>query len=197
VIYLVRHGQSQWNLARLTQGQVAHPRLTGLGRAQAAAAAAAVLADLAARPLSAIVSSDLVRARETALVFAAKTGLPVRIDERLRERSLGRYEGQAYNESFAAVSGADLSDPDLRIGGGESLRQVAGRMAAALTDLTADDSTITAVVSHGDAIRVWLSIFAGHLPGAGPWLTVPHGAVAVPGRPPAIRWLASPAPTIG
>lgn len=189
MIYLVRHGQSQWNLARLTQGQVAHPRLTRLGRTQAAAAVAAVLADLAARPLSAIVSSDLVRARETALVFAEATSLPVRFDERLRERSLGSYEGHSYEESFAAVSGADLSDPDLRIGGGESLRQVAARMAAALTDLAADAGAITAVVSHGDAIRAWLSVFAGHPAGAGAWLNVPHGAVAALSCPPAIRWL--------
>lgn len=189
MIYLVRHGESQWNLARLTQGQVAHPRLTALGRAQAAAATAAVLADLAARPLSAIVSSDLVRARETALILGEATGLPVRIDARLRERSLGRYEGLGYDESFAAVSGADLSDPDLRIGGGESLRQVAARMTAALTDLATDDAAITAVVSHGDAIRAWLSVFAGHPPGAGPWLNVPNGAVAVLSHPPTIRWL--------
>lgn len=189
MIYLVRHGQSQWNLARRTQGQAAHPRLTGLGRAQAAAAVVAVLADLAGRPLSAVMSSDLVRARETALVFAEATSRPVRTDERLRERSLGRYEGLGYDESFAAVSGTDLSDPDLRIGGGESLRQVADRMAAALTDLAADRNTITAVVSHGDAIRAWLSVFAGHSPGAGPWLTVSPGAVAVLSRPPTIRWL--------
>jgi 2,3-bisphosphoglycerate-dependent phosphoglycerate mutase len=189
VIYLVRHGQSQWNLARRTQGQIAHPRLTGFGRAQAAAAAAAVLADLAGRPLRAVVSSDLARARETAAVLAEAAGLPVRIDERLRERSLGRYEGQSYEESFAAVSGADLSDPDLRIGGGESLRQVAGRMAAALTDLAGDENRVTAAVSHGDAIRAWLGVFAGQPSGAGSWISVPHGAVAVLSRPPTIRWL--------
>ena len=38
-VYLVRHGQSQWNLRRLTQGQTAHPPLTDLGRSQSAAAA--------------------------------------------------------------------------------------------------------------------------------------------------------------
>ena len=45
MIYLVRHGQSEWNLLRRTQGQIPHPQLTDLGRRQASAAAQAIRAD--------------------------------------------------------------------------------------------------------------------------------------------------------
>ncbi len=45
-VYLVRHGQSEWNVLRLTQGQTHHPRLTALGEAQARAAAEVIATDL-------------------------------------------------------------------------------------------------------------------------------------------------------
>ena len=45
-VYLVRHGQSEWNVLRLTQGQTPHPRLTGLGREQAARAAELIASDM-------------------------------------------------------------------------------------------------------------------------------------------------------
>ena len=45
-VYVVRHGQSEWNVRRLTQGQTPHPPLTELGRRQSAAAAALIAADL-------------------------------------------------------------------------------------------------------------------------------------------------------
>ena len=48
-VYLVRHGQSEWNVLRLTQGQTSHPRLTSLGREQAERAASLIGKDLAGR----------------------------------------------------------------------------------------------------------------------------------------------------
>jgi len=70
--YLVRHGQSEWNLRRLTQGQTVHPPLTQLGRDQARRAAALIADDLSAfgLPVTRIVSSDLVRAVQTAEALA-------------------------------------------------------------------------------------------------------------------------------
>ena len=73
---LVRHGQSEWNLRRLPQGQTAHPRLTARGRRQAARAATLISDDLAAGGLTVerIVSSDLVRAVQTARIQADHLG---------------------------------------------------------------------------------------------------------------------------
>jgi broad specificity phosphatase PhoE len=61
-LLLVRHGQSEWNAAGLMQGQTAHVPLTELGHAQAAAAAA----ELAALRPGALLSSDLLRAVQSA-----------------------------------------------------------------------------------------------------------------------------------
>jgi probable phosphoglycerate mutase len=83
-----RHGNTDWNRGGRVQGQTDTP-LNEAGRAQAARAAT-VLAAL--RP-DAIVSSDLSRAADTAAALAALTGLPVSIDERLRERAYGRWQG--------------------------------------------------------------------------------------------------------
>ncbi|QNN52656.1 histidine phosphatase family protein [Nocardioides mesophilus] len=51
-VYLVRHGQSEWNVLRLTQGQTSHPRLTSIGREQAERAASLIGQDLAGRPVA-------------------------------------------------------------------------------------------------------------------------------------------------
>lgn len=184
MIYLVRHGESEWNAARLTQGQTPHPGLTDLGRAQSEAAARALLADAVTVPE--VIASDLVRAVQTADIVAAALGAAVRVDPRLREQSLGTFEGLSYADSFAAGSALDWSDPDLRVGGGESLRDVQRRMLDVLAELAHGADVV--VVSHGDAIRIVLGHLAGHALGAAPWIEVGNGAVvAVDGAQ--IRWL--------
>jgi probable phosphoglycerate mutase len=178
-VYLVRHGQSEWNVLRLTQGQTAHPRLTDLGRDQAERAARLIGLDLARRtpvPETRIVSSDLVRARETADVLAQRMGGEVELDERLREQHLGSLEGRAYDDTWAVAAMHDWSDPTLPVAGGESLQDVHDRMAAVLAE--ADRSRVTVLVSHGDAIRAAIAHLNGLEPHQSPWVEVPNGAVA-------------------
>jgi len=191
VIYLVRHGESEWNVVRRTQGQSPHPRLTDTGRAQARTAARAMLADIGPAAVEEIVSSDLVRATQTAELIAKMLGAPVRVDPRLREQSLGTLEGLSYDESYAAASALDWSDPEMRPGGGESVREVAARMSAALGVLPPD--VITVVVSHGDAIRTALLAHTGQQLGTA-WLEVPNGSVAVLDGSAPVRWLPVDAP---
>ena len=199
MIYLVRHGESEWNVAQRTQGQTWHPRLTAHGRAQAQAAARALLADLGSTPVSCVVSSDLVRAVQTAEIVAGVLGARMCVDARLREQSLGSFEGLSYAESFAAGSAFDWSDPDLRVGGGESLREMATRMTTALSDFADELNTTGAivVVSHGDAIRALLAGRVGAFPGAGTWVDVPNGSVAVLDGTNGARWLAVDLPVNG
>ncbi|MFC0532640.1 histidine phosphatase family protein [Phytohabitans kaempferiae] len=83
-----RHGNTDWNATDRVQGQTDTP-LNDLGHEQAAAAAPL----LAAFHPDAIVASDLRRAADTASALAALTGLPVRTDPRLRERSYGKWQG--------------------------------------------------------------------------------------------------------
>src|SRR6201996_8197770 len=91
-LWLVRHGESTWNVAGLAQGHNDEAELTQRGLPQAAEAAA----QFGYRPVRAIYASDLRRAQQTAAAFAAVLGLPVRADARLRERSLGVLEGAAH-----------------------------------------------------------------------------------------------------
>jgi probable phosphoglycerate mutase len=177
-VYLVRHGQSEWNVRRLTQGQTAHPPLTGLGREQAARAARLLVADVAARDTAVrrIVSSDLVRAVETAQVLGEALGAPVTLDPRLREQHLGALEGRGYDETWAAAEAFDWSDPTLPIAGGESLMDVHLRMADVLGSV--DPTGVTVLVSHGDAIRAAVAHLHGVAPHEADWVDVPNGAVA-------------------
>lgn len=188
-VYLVRHGQSEWNELRLTQGQTAHPRLTAEGREQAAAAATLIASDLATRDhrVTSIVSSDLARARETADLIADTLGVDVVVDARLREQHLGELEGKSYDETWAAAALHDWSDPSQPIAGGESLLAVRERMVAALGDL--DPRGVHVLVSHGDAIRVALAHVQGEAPHEASWTEVPNGSVARIGS--SVEWLSA------
>ena len=177
-VYLVRHGQSEWNVLRLTQGQTAHPSLTELGRQQAARAAALVSADLGGRPVTRIISSDLMRAVETAQVLGDVLGAPVALDARLREQHLGELEGRGYAETWAAAEAHDWSDPALPVAGGESLVEVRDRLADVLAEVAADGDDVTVLVSHGDAIRAAVAHLTGVAPHEAPWVEVANGAGA-------------------
>jgi probable phosphoglycerate mutase len=186
-VYLVRHGQSQWNVLRRTQGQTVHPPLTRLGRAQAEAAASLIAEDLTrgGHRVGRVVSSDLVRATQTAEVIGARLGLDVVTDRRLREQHLGGLEGKSYAETWAAAESHDWSDPSLPLAGGESLLDVRERMGAVLDGL--DGDTATVLVSHGDAIRAAVAHLRGEDAHEATWIEVQNGAVArIDG---AVTWL--------
>jgi len=181
-VYLVRHGQSEWNVLRVTQGQTTHPPLTVLGREQAAAEG--VAADLAGRPAR-LLTSDLLRAVETARIVGDRLGVEHSLDARLREQHLGDLEGQPYEKSWAQADLHDWSDPELPMAGGESVAQVRRRLVALLDELDPDLPTV--LVSHGDSIRSAVAHLAGHSLTDAPWVDVPNGSVArFDGR---IAWL--------
>jgi probable phosphoglycerate mutase len=95
-IWLLRHGQSEWNAAGRWQGH-GDPSLTALGRRQAGDAAV----KLASAGFDRIVSSDLARAHETAEIVAAKLGLSVERDPLWRERDIGAWTGLTRDEIAA------------------------------------------------------------------------------------------------
>ena len=155
-LWLVRHGESTWNVAGLAQGHNDEAELTERGLRQAAEAAA----QFGYRPVRAIYASDLRRAQQTAAAFAAVLGLPVRADVRLRERSLGVLEGTAHKAIGASSTGlADdlVIDPDVRPPAGESVRDLYQRAAGFCDDLAADlrdGSGDVVVIAHGGTVRV-------------------------------------------
>ncbi|MGH3208369.1 MAG: histidine phosphatase family protein [Trebonia sp.] len=155
-LWLVRHGESTWNIAGLAQGHNDEAELTERGLRQAAEAAA----QFGYRPVRAIYASDLRRAQQTAGAFATVLGLPVYLDVRLRERSLGVLEGTAHKVIGPSATGlADglVIDPDIRPPAGESVRDLYQRAAAFCDDLAAglrDGSGDVLVIAHGGTVRV-------------------------------------------
>jgi broad specificity phosphatase PhoE len=170
-LLLVRHGQSEWNAAGLLQGQTPHVPLTRLGHAQAAAAAA----ELAALRPGALLSSDLVRAVQTAEHCAAATGLTITTTAALREQGYGELEGRASRELWDVV---DWTDEHWSAPGGESLAELHGRVGAFLKNLCAEPpAEVIALVTHGDTIRAAQAVAAGLGPDAMPVITPHNGTV--------------------
>jgi probable phosphoglycerate mutase len=152
-LLLLRHGQSEWNALGRWQGQ-ADPPLSPLGEEQARDAARR----LAALGFTAVVSSDLSRARQTAAILAGSLGLPVDLDPDLREIDVGDWEGLTRAEIEASWPGA-LADwsagrSDAPLGGESRFHLVArARAALARAAAAAAPGERVLVVSHGALIR--------------------------------------------
>ena len=152
-----RHGRTSWNAAGRYQGQ-ANPPLDDTGLAQAALAAT-MIATL--RP-DVIVTSDLQRAASTAEALARVTGLPPMIDARLRERSLGHWEGLTRDEVAERYPDEMvdwLAGRDVTRRGGESRIEVAARALAAFNEL--DDVALAVVVTHSATAMALTSALLG------------------------------------
>jgi probable phosphoglycerate mutase len=151
-VIIVRHGQTEWNIAGIRQGHL-DSRLTPRGILQAQALAQR----LAREKFNAIYSSDLGRAVQTALTIADVTGHEVTTDPRLRERHLGIFQGlngdqiQAkYPEERRLLRSIG---PDYVIPGGESMRQQVERNVAYLNELAQKHQGETiVVVTHGGVV---------------------------------------------
>jgi probable phosphoglycerate mutase len=143
-LILLRHGRTAWNAQRRFQGQ-SDPPLDDVGRMQAYEVAGLVAA---LRP-DLLVSSDAARAMQTAELVSTAVGLPVHAEPRLRERSLGHWEGLTrdevaakYPDEFADwVAGRDVSGR-----GGETREQVAERAMAAFGGLPRVETAV--LVTH-------------------------------------------------
>jgi glucosyl-3-phosphoglycerate phosphatase len=158
-LVMLRHGQTDFNLASRMQGQL-DTELTEVGRAQASAAAEV----LAKRQPLLIVSSDLRRAYDTAVALGERTGLLVRVDNRLRETHLGDWQGMTHAEVDATAPGARQEwreDASWAPHGGESRVDVAARSLPLVADLLSSESEWGAIdeparpvvlVAHGGLI---------------------------------------------
>lgn len=152
-IALIRHGQTVWNAEGRMQGRSDIP-LNETGREQARDAGAA----LAGSSWEVIVSSPLSRARETASIIAAHTGLELGASyDILVERDYGVVDGLTMAE-ITEQWGDDRDFPGL-----ESIESVAQRGTSALDQIAADHpGRRVIVVCHGTLIRHTLATVAGH-----------------------------------
>jgi probable phosphoglycerate mutase len=145
-ILLVRHGQSVWNADGRWQGQ-ADPPLSDLGVDQATAAADAD----AVEGVRALYSSDLERARHTAQLLGVRLGLAPVVDDRLRERHAGDWEGRTRAEIDAGWPG--YLESDRRPSGYEADESVLARVLAALGAIAGAHDADVLVVTHGGVVR--------------------------------------------
>ncbi|MCX6055285.1 MAG: histidine phosphatase family protein [Chloroflexi bacterium] len=150
--YLVRHGQTDWNVARRYQGHTDIP-LNQVGTQQAQNLAEKLAADT----FDAIFSSDLSRAVQTAEILGNRLHVMVCIDPRLREINHGIWEGMSLDEvkkKYADDFVRGAQDPtSIRAQGGESILEVAKRMAQSAREIQqAYPNGKVLIISHGLAV---------------------------------------------
>ncbi len=160
-LWLIRHGQTDWNIERRFQGHTDIP-LNALGVEQAKK----LSAFLNGSQISAVYSSDLTRALKTAEILADGRNLPVFQDQRLREINMGSWEGRTWpdvNEKLATEMEQLNADPVYgRAPGGESVAEVAERVTAFADEIAANHpGQIVMVVTHGLTLGVLRSLASG------------------------------------
>lgn len=160
-LYLVRHGETTFNVEGRLPGQLEGVALTDKGRRQAYQAAVA----LSGVPLSAVISSPLERAAQTAQALSKAGGLDARLDSRLMDTDVGAWAGQKIGEleKNDPAWKAFVEHPDEPPPGVESFAHVQQRAMAAVHDVLADASlgNFIALVAHADIIKLILATYMG------------------------------------
>lgn len=165
-LFLVRHAETAWNLEHRYQGQTDIP-LCDLGRESARR----LRTRLEKRPrlfcsqTTAVVSSDLSRARESAELAFATDGRKIHLDPELRELRYGIFEGRS-REEIARELGDEwqrfMSDPDYAVKGGEARSAVRERALRAVRRwLEKLPQPNIVIVTHGGVLRQLLTFTLG------------------------------------
>ncbi len=153
--YFARHGQTVWNVENKICGAT-DIALTEKGHLQAEELARAITAE--GIHIDEIICSPLMRAADTAGHISDITGVPVRVEMRLREQNFGKYEGTPRNgEEFqhAKTCFADSYE------GGESMIRFCQRIYNLLDDIKkeAKDGKVYLLVAHNGVARAVQSYF--------------------------------------
>lgn len=181
-LILIRHGETDWNREGRLQGGQDIP-LNEIGRGQAAQAAARLRALAPDFATLDYVGSPMARARETMAILRRELGLPPDgyvVDERLRELTFGRWEGQTWRE----VRKAEREQAQMRErdkwgfappGGGESYAMLAERVRPVLAGFSRE----TVVVSHGGVARAVLALVGAVPPAKASMADIWQGKILV------------------
>jgi len=164
-LLFIRHGQTTWNVEHRLPGQFPGNELTGTGQEQARRLAEA----LTVLPLSAIISSPLERATETARYLAHGRTLTIQLEPDLIDIELGHWSGQDRDElsKSDSVWKAFLRNPLVAPEDVETFPQVEQRAVAAVERWLKKESTgaYPAFVTHADVIKLLIAHYlVGHLP---------------------------------
>ena len=153
-LIVVRHGETAWNVDTRIQGHLDIPlNATGLWQARQLGDA------LAGEAISAIYTSDLLRARRTAQAVADATGAALVDEPGLRERAFGSFQGRTFAEVEAEhpeqARRWRQRDPDYAPDGGESLRVLRERVIDTTHRLAArHPGGLVLLVTHGGVLDV-------------------------------------------
>ena len=157
--YIVRHGQTNWNILGKTQGH-GNSDLTAKGIEQATELAESIVN----YPIDYIYSSDLGRAVQTAQILGDKLNIKVKETEALREMGFGEWEGLLIDEikaNYANVYATWRNEPHLaQIPGGETLHLIKDRVDSFIQSLNEKyDNKHILLVTHSITVRVMLLAF--------------------------------------
>lgn len=152
-LYVIRHGQTQWNLENRVCGRADIP-LDERGIAQARAAAE----QLRGIRMDRVIASPLVRAQQTAALLLQESGLnvPIETDARLIEQDFGRNDGKNRRDAEFLAKREQMAwkQPD-----GESVFQVVHRIYSLIDEVRAQGEENVLFVCHGAVGRVIRSYF--------------------------------------
>jgi broad specificity phosphatase PhoE len=160
-LLIIRHGQTTWNVEHRLPGQLPGVSLNDTGRKQVA-----LLADaLSVLPISAIISSPLERARDTAEIIAKGRELSIQFEPDLMDTDIGPWAGKVIEE----LSKNDpawkeyVKDPTVAPEGVETFPQVQQRSVAALERWRKQENigAYLAFVAHADVVKLLVAHYTG------------------------------------
>ena len=154
-VFLVRHGQTEWNITNRAQGHV-DIALNETGQFQAKALGQL----LVSLDIKRILTSDLVRCQQSIAPYLAKVPLQAELRVDLRERTFGTMEGQNYSDLHAwmreEAHRLGVPDWEVRPTEGESMADVWNRLDSVEKTIRDETQTVL-VVSHGGALAQLLA----------------------------------------
>ncbi len=164
MIYIVRHGETDWNIGSRMQGHTDIP-LNSKGKQQAKE----IASHLKKINLDIIYASPLSRAYETAMIINSHHNAPIIKDNALRERQFGELEGKTYEEvnKFhpALIFSETWNYPDYHPPGGESVNDIKKRVSEFTKKILKKyTGKSILLVSHGVALRILVGAFLNTSP---------------------------------
>ncbi|MGE5586811.1 MAG: alpha-ribazole phosphatase [Clostridia bacterium] len=189
-VFLVRHGETEWNAARRYQGHRDVP-LSPAGELQAERLSRRLMRE----SLSAVYTSDLSRAVATARAIARPHGVPVVELRELREIDMGEWEGMSFHE-LQRTRPVDVArwledTANNPIPGGESYADLMDRVVPKVTELVrAHPGASICVVSHAGPVKMVLCDALGITPESRHRIDLVNGSLCAveysPGRAPRV-----------
>ncbi len=178
-LLFIRHGQTTWNVEHLLPGQLPGIPLTDTGREQAERLAEA----LKVLPITAVVSSPLERAYDTAVYLANARALSVQVEDDLKDTDVGPWAGKKIEELTKTDSAWKeyVRDPTHAPEGIETFPQVQQRVVAAVERWLKRESVgnYPAFVAHADVVKLLLAYYMGLDVTRAGWLHIDNASVSM------------------